>query len=549
MRSRFAAAAACMMAVFSVLTAHLAMIAADPQYAAAARAQSEETLLLDEGRGNFYDCNWTRLTGAQYVEYGLFSPGRESYSEWFGAVDGAERAAFYENVQSLAPFLLPLDKDSERPQYVFRKTQRYMTMPIAEHLIGYLDGEGTGVSGLEAAFDGLLEGAYTRQSVWCAANAVGAVITDGRAQPHEVKTLGTGAGVMLTLDARIQRICESIAADMIDKGCIVVLESRTGRVRASVSAPSFDPTDVAASIERDDTSLINRPVSAFNVGSVFKPLLAAAALEAGVSPEQTYECTGAIEVNGHVYRCAYGRGHGTVDMRTALEQSCNCYFIRLGLSLGAQRVYEAAAAAGFGRASTIAGSWRTAAGSLPSQEELEDLGQLASVSFGQGALTATPLQVAAFMNIFANEGRYIEPTFVEGIVDAYRRQVSESLYAPVQTQAFSAAAAEQVRAMLAGVVENGLGQPAQPAMTTAGGKTGTAQTGRYGEDGEEKLDAWFAGFYPADAPRYTIAVLLDDSAHSSTDAAEVFAAVAAGLYCFEGCPEEDAGAQNGAAAS
>ena len=69
-------------------------------------------------------------------------------------------------------------------------------------------------------------------------------------------------------------------------------------------------------------------------------LLAAAALEQGISAQETYECTGSIEVGGHVYRCAYGRGHGTVDMKTALEQSCNCYFVQLGLRLGAQTVYD-----------------------------------------------------------------------------------------------------------------------------------------------------------------------------------------------------------------
>ena len=157
--------------------------------------------------------------------------------------------------------------------------------------------------------------------VRCAMNARGGFIESDA--PYLVESPGTGAGVMLTLDSSIQRACEAVGIEMVDKGCIVVLDAPTGRVRASVSLPLYDPENVAASIARQDTSLVNRALSAYNVGSVFKPLLAAAALEQGISAQETYECTGSIEVGGHVYRCAYGRGHGTVDMKTALEQSCN----------------------------------------------------------------------------------------------------------------------------------------------------------------------------------------------------------------------------------
>ena len=350
--------------------------------------------------------------------------------------------------------------------------------------------------------------------------------------PRVAELSGTGAGVMLTLDSRIQRTCEAIGMEMVDKGCILVMETATGRIRASVSLPLYDPEDVAASIARQDTSLVNRTVNAYNVGSVFKPLLAAAALEQGIPAEETYECAGAIEVGGHIYRCAYGRGHGTVDMRTALSQSCNCYFVWLGLQLGARTVHDTAEAAGFGQSQQVAASMRTVSGNLPGIEQLTDRGQLASVSFGQGALTATPVQVAAMMNLFAGEGQYLEPSFVEGIVNEYEQTIAQSLYRPVQRQVFSPQTAQTVREMLVGVVEEGLGCKAAPRTGGAGGKTGTAQTGRYDEDGEEIMDAWFAGFYPANEPVYTIVVLLDSGTHSSDDAAAVFAQVADSLSFF-----------------
>ncbi len=540
MRGRLVSVAVAMLATFSILVARLEILSMNQEYAAAAHQQSEEVLALSSGRGNIYDCNFIPLTNTQYTLYGLFSPGRASYRQWFDAVDGAEKETFYQQIQRATPFLIPVNGEERTlPMYTFQKEERYMTMPIAPHLIGYLNAEEQGVAGVEYAYNSLLEGSSTQEDVWCATNAYGAFIANNRDEPRLVETRGSGAGVMLTLDERIQRICESVALTEIDRGCIVVLETKTGRVRASVSMPTFDPEDIAASIERNDTSLINRPVSAFNVGSVFKPLIAAQALTQGFSAHETYECTGSIELSGHVYRCAYGKGHGVVDMEQALEQSCNCYFIHLGLQLGAQGVHDTAFGAGFGQSTPLAGQLETAAGNLPSAAQLQDKGQLASVSFGQGALTATPLQVAAFMNLFANRGTYIAPTFVEGLVNEYDQSMMQSLYAPVQRQVFSEEIAEQVRRMLVGVVEDGLGKAAKPELSTAGGKTGTAQTGRYDENGEEKMDAWFAGFYPAEEPRYTVAVMLDEGDHGSTDAARIFRKVAEALYYFEGCPEAD----------
>ncbi len=516
---------------FSIVTASTALVATNQEYADAAARQSGVSVVLSEGRGHIYDCNFVQLTGTASERCAFIEPGRASYHTLFKAVPADLRAQFYESIQRGMPFLMPVEGTAAQAEYLFQRPVRCPTVPVAQHLIGYLDAEGHGVTGVERACDDLLTGGSTKQEIQCSMNARGGWIHSD--PPHLVETPGTGAGVMLTLDLALQRACEAIGAQMIDQGCILVLDTQTNRVRACVSLPLFDPEDIAASIERQDTSLVNRVVSAYNVGSVFKPLLAAAALEAGISAEETYECSGAITVNGHVYRCAHGKGHGEVDMQAALEQSCNCYFVWLGLRLGGEALHEAADSAGFGQSVGIIGDMRTASGNLPSARQLADKGQLASISFGQGALTATPIQVAAMMSLFANEGRYIAPVFAEGIVNEYERTVSESLYHPVQRQVFGAGTAETIRQMLVGVVENGLGQKAAPRAGGAGGKTGTAQTGRYDEEsGEEILDAWFAGFYPAESPRYTVVVLMDSGAHGSDDAAQVFARVADVLSFF-----------------
>ena len=530
MRARATALCAMLLFVFMFITGRVAMLSANRAYAAAAFAQSATYTPLDSGRGNLYDCHFTPLTNAVKRKCLLIPPTRESYYDLFDLVPAESRPELYDSIQKSRPFLLPVTGDADESYPVFYQTERYLPVPIAQHLIGYLDGEGNGVSGIEAACDEYLAGGDTLRRIYSITSAQGEFL-DGAA-PRVVESQGTGNGVMLTLDASIQRVCEGIAAEMLQKGSIVVMETRTGRVLASVSMPAFDPDNAAASIDAEDSPFLNRSISAYSVGSVFKPLLAAAALETGADTSEIYHCTGSITVADHTYRCAYGKGHGDVDLASALEQSCNCYFIQLGLKLGGGVIEQYALRTGFGESTTIVGSLRTASGNLPSAEDLENLGQLATVSFGQGDLLATPVQVTAFMNAIANGGVYVAPSFVQGYVNGYTKTVTQSLYAPVMRRAFSEETAEALRQMLAGVVENGLGQGAQPTTGKAAGKTGTAQTGRTDADGNEKMDVWFSGFYPADAPRYTITVMMDDEVQGSEEACAVFARVASALAYF-----------------
>lgn len=149
---------------------------------------------------------------------------------------------------------------------------------------------------------------------------------------------------------------------------------------------------------------------------MFKPVLAAAALEAGEG-DFIRECPGYDALNGQVYRCAGSVPHGLVGLGGALEKSCNGYFIELGRELGPERVRKMAAALGFGKGQDIADGLRSASGVLPEAETLENEGQFANFCFGQGELLATPLQVAGMMNTIAAGGVYHTPLFVECTVD------------------------------------------------------------------------------------------------------------------------------------
>lgn len=521
---------------FAVVVGRLYLIASNESYAGTARAQTITTLPLQAERGNLYDTNGVPLTGYSRRYYALSVPGESSYARLFGHVSYAGQDLLYQNRNAAVPFLVEVDGDlTAEGIYTYAVPQRYLPAPIAPHLLGYLDGTGSGVAGLELAFDELLAGQGSSGYVQCITTAQGQLLAGQ--SPRYTPPEATAHGVRLTLDERVQRICEGTAQSLMTRGCILVLECATGKVRASVSMPEFDPADLQKSIEADDTSFLNRPLCQFNVGSVFKPVLAVAALEKKMGWFST-ECRGYVQLNDHIYRCAKGIAHGETDLAAALEESCNCYFIELGLAMGGQEIHKTAGNFGFGQALYLAGGLKSASGSLPGIQTLEDLGQLASISFGQGELLATPLQVAAFYNAIAQGGVYTAPSFLEGIVDESSGRLIEDLYQPQSRRAMSETTAKTLRQMLIGVVEEGIGQEARPTEGGAGGKTGTAQTGQLDAAGNELMNYWFAGFYPAEEPRYTIVVLQDGVVEPQVSSAAIFAQAANALAYLEGLPED-----------
>lgn len=509
-------------------------IGTDTAYAASAGGQSRSETELPAQRGNFYDSSGRALTGVVPRWYALCIPGDASYATLFPYVPFSAQAELYERRNSVTPFLIEVDRDlTAEGIYTFAGAQRSLPLPFAPHLLGYLNGDGVGVSGLELAYDDVLAAAGDRQVVACTTTAQGSLLT-GTQPSVQLQSAGTAQGVKLTLDADLQRACEAIAELYLPRGCILVMETQSGRIRASVSQPGFDPQDLASSILADDTSLINRPLAAFSAGSVFKVVLAVAAYQAGLD-WFTHDCTGSVTVGDQSFRCAEGRAHGTVNLRGALEQSCNCYFIELGQHLGGERILQTARSLGFGEETALAPGMKSAAGVLPAASALdgENNGQLAMLSFGQGALTVTPLQITAMMNAVANGGTLYAPQVVEGIIEEASGRLIQPFTAAEPKEACSADIARILRSMLISVVQDGIGRQADPSAGGAGGKTGTAQTGQFDESGAELLNYWFSGFWPAQEPLYTITILQDGVREPETSSAAIFAHVVEALCVLE----------------
>jgi len=304
-------------------------------------------------------------------------------------------------------------------------------------------------------------------------------------------------GIVLSLDSKLQSIAEK-AATSIPKGAVVILDTQTSEILASVS-------------KGDD--YVNRALSPYAVGSVFKLVVTACALENNI--DLSYTCTSRIKVADMTVHCQKNKKHGMQKMKNALANSCNCYFVNLALELGADKISDTAKKLGFGSAFEIYENWQVKSGSFPSMNTLSSLGQLALVGFGQGQLTDSPMHFASVISCIANGGYYNSPTLN---IETYSSDGNKR--SDKENQALSASTTKKLREYMKYVVMNGTGSNANYKNKTAG-KTATAQSGIYNNK-TEILNTWFAGFYPYNNPEYAIVVMQENGKSGAGDCCPVF---------------------------
>jgi penicillin-binding protein 2 len=514
--------------LFGVLQARLGVLAFQDSLLAAAQQQSTFLLDVADTRGVIYDRNLRPLTNSSGGYVAAVLPCEQSADVLLRNAGLRQRAQLMQKLEALVPFLWEVDTDGlyARGLEIFYVPQRHLDEQPAVHLIGQLDpATGRGASGLERAYDELLSSAGGTLKVRYATDALRRGLSKS---PPEILDSGynSGAGLVLTIDRDIQQLTEQ-AAQSIERGAVVVMDPYTGDLLASVSRPDFNPNNPAASLNDERSPFINRAFYAYSVGSIFKLLVAATALEQGLTESHRYTCTGSIEVDGQQFRCHNPLGHGPIDMTTAIEKSCNTYFISLALGIGGRTLAYKAAQLGFSSVAELAPGLRTASGTLPSDRDLAAPAAQANLGFGQGALTATPIQIAALVSSMVNSGGAVTPRLVAGTTpDGISMSSRTAIYGI--TPVFLPEAADEVRRMMISVVQQGSGQNAQPETGGAGGKTSSAQTGQY-VDGREVVHAWFAGFYPAENPQYAIVVLVEAGESGSDTACPVFRQIADGL--------------------
>lgn len=496
-------------------------------------SQRRYTIDVNEIRGEILDCNGERLVMTEYENIAAARPTYKALKALENVLNESQFLSVKERIQNSNAVTIGIGKstvDENEDIIVLKKYQRYADSGFAAHTLGYINGEGRGVYGIEKSFDNIL---YTGKnlSVSFMSDVHGRVLGGTEIQVNN-KDVRTGS-VMLTLDSRIQNIVEkALDENRVVCGGAVVVENETGAIRAAVSRPGFAPDNVSEYLEDKNSPLLNRTLNPYSVGSVFKVVVAAAAIE-GKSEDFTYECKGECDIDGTVFSCNDKTAHGKLDLTKALECSCNTFFIELARKVGAEKILEAASLMGFGQEIRLAEGMISKSGMLPSAYELRSSGEFANFSFGQGRFSATMLQLCNMMSCVAGKGKYYEPYLIEKVTGADGNTVlSHRVGFPVYV--FSERTSAELTSMLESVIENGnAGKAKLENGITAAGKTATAQTGVFDSNGVELCNTWFAGFFSSEYSGYSVVILKEGGRSGAEDCAPIFKDIADEIIMLE----------------
>ena len=353
-----------------------------------------------------------------------------------------------------------------------------------------------------------------------------------------------GRDVMLSIDVRIQQLAEDSLGNV--PGAIVVLNPENGDVLASASRPGYDPNTFVPFIRAEDwailssdelTPLLNRATAgAYAPGSTFKPVTSMAALETGrFSPGTVYECPGYFQLGRAVFRCWQHSGHGPLNLRGALEHSCNVYMFNMALATGPDYISHQATALGLGRKTGIEIDYESP-GLVPDgawkrrvfRDSWRD-GDTCNLSIGQGALTTTPLQMAVLTAAFANGGRVWKPRLVLGEREPGGEVFVRRQPVLANTMNWDPGHLKVVREGMRDVVMSptGTGRAMGVPGVEMAGKTGTAE---FGPSNARKRHAWMIAFAPYDRPRYAVAMVVDEGVSGGETVAPRMRRLMSGLF-------------------
>ena len=445
---------------------------------------------------------------------------------------------------------------------IITPVRQYPLGSLAAHLLGYCgrteqtadeelenfyyyQPDRSGKQGIEHALDDDLRGAPGGHTI--RVNPSGMRVAEVGVKPAE-----RGNRVVLTIDARIQRLVETallrtgLPAGKELRGSVVVLDPRNGEILALASVPAFDPNIfspgtpaavISNAVLGESRPTFNRAIlGQYAPGSTFKPITLLAGLEAGkIAPTDTATCTGGLQIGNRRFECWNTHGHGRVDAFTAMLQSCDVWFYQEGMRTGVEAISRLASEFGLGQSTGVDFS-RDVAGGVPTpawkHEHFEEKwweSDTAQLAIGQSYLLATPLQMANVAATLGNGGTRWRPFAVRRIEtpDGQPLQISQPvILSRLSTHPQNMAI---VRQALLGAVQSpqGTGHHAAVRGLTVAGKTGTAQFNT--ADGKINR-AWFIGFAPYEAPTVAVAVLIEDGVSGGHYAGPVAGQIFAGIF-------------------
>lgn len=504
--------------IFGLLISNMGIIMLNSGISPSSQSASKRSAVISTTRGMIYDTNMNKMVNSDTKNVAVCLPTEKALNALKIDLDNHQLKELYNNMKDGKISIFECS-GTYKSSYLktVSKIQRYSHNQACVHLVGHLDENGHGAMGLEKAYDSYLS-RYSGElkAVW-STDAIGNILL-GDGISFESNNYLSPAGIQLTIDLDIQTIAENALEKAIDKGAVIILNSYTNEILAMASVPKFNPNNISDAMGNKNSPFLNRAITPYCVGSVFKPVISACALENNV--QSTYECTGSIEINGTTFKCSNSIAHGIVDMNSAMEESCNCYFIALGQKLGIENLINLCGDFGFGKSLELADNFFTKSGNMPSSESVNSPQSLANLSFGQGDLLASPLQLAVTYSTFANGGYYRPPTLMKGIVDE-NGKVIQKVKLPDSYRILNKSTVNKIDKILMNVVENGNGEKAYSDNTINHGKTATAQSGWY-ENGREINHTWFCGYFTSGDTTYTVVIFKDDGKSGAMDCAPVF---------------------------
>lgn len=439
---------------------------------------------------------------------------------------------------------------------VWKPTRNYIFNDLAAHLIGYISKpneeelkllrsykeEGyslddyIGKSGIEETMEMVLKGQKGERAV--EVDAFGRELSlIGYKNPYP------GADIELTLDLDLQ--LEAREALRSQTGAIIAIDPRNGEILAYQSSPAFDPNIFSMPnpsvhwetlLSDESKPLENRPIRGlYPPGSTFKVVLAAAALEEGISPETNFYCNGSYRFGNRTYMCWKKEGHGRMNLYSAIVNSCDAYFYQLGLMLGVEKIAEYAKKLGFMQASGINISGEKT-GLIPDESwKLRVLkepwfpGETLSLSIGQGYIVVTPMQILNAYQAIANSGTIYAPQIIRRVITADGEVLREVTPQVLRRVEFKESTFAFIRNALKGVVMDpgGTGRAAFVSGYEVAGKTGTSQVATTVKGKPEDLPyklrdhALFVGFSPVDEPRILVVAVIEHGGSGGKIAAPI----------------------------
>ncbi|MGE4283022.1 MAG: peptidoglycan D,D-transpeptidase FtsI family protein [Clostridia bacterium] len=497
------------------------------------RQRSMDTI-LKVTRGNIYDRNMIPFTDREDKVYIIIIPNLlEEPTEVIEALSeltGYTVEKIQETLEQRKPVTFIIDGYSKKEVEdkinhpaikVISLSKRYSNDSLARHIIGYINPvDQGGYYGVEKAFDQYL--AIQRpQSIGMIGDAV------KRSIPglgyRVVNSFGNmeDNGVRLTLDYHIQSIIEDVINPQMDSGAVVVTEIKTGNIMALASRPNYMQYDIESHIHSQGDELLNKALSAYDAGSIFKIIVSAAALEEKVVDLNTvFHCTGYIDVDERQISCHKIEGHGGQTFIQGFANSCNPVFIDIGLKLGYKPIINMAKRFGFGTAISLFDDIQQSSGNLPETKYVSP-GDIANISIGQGEMLVTPLQVADMVTTIANNGVRKKLNIVDSIVTDMGNTVKQISHEE-DVRVIDEDIAKKIQRMMAEVTISGTGKQANlEEYGGIAGKTGSAETG-WIEEGNAKVHAWFIGYFPVENPQYAMVVFVEDGRQGGKTAVPIF---------------------------